>query len=147
MRRLADDAQAPLDPLLEEDAPPLPGTGSRAFWIGLIVVSLSLVSGLATYLILTGLTPIVPRNEVVLGVLFINLLLVIAMVVVIAVQAVGLAARLAQEGGGRPPACAHRRAVQPHHGAAGAAAGGRRHHHVLALARQLVQPPDHRRSS
>ena len=70
------DAQAPLDPLLEEGGPPLPGTGSRAFWIGLVVVSLSLVSGLATYLILTGLTPIVPRNEVVLGVLFVNLLLV-----------------------------------------------------------------------
>jgi two-component system nitrogen regulation sensor histidine kinase NtrY len=68
----------------------LPGTGSRAFWTGLITVSLSLVSGLATYLILTGLTPIVPRNEVVLGVLFINLLLVVAMVVVIAVQVAGL---------------------------------------------------------
>jgi len=89
LRRMAEETQTPLDPL-EEDAPPLPGTGSRAFWIGLIVVSLSLVSALATYLILTGLTPIVPRNEIVLGVLSINLLLVIAMVVVIAVQAVGL---------------------------------------------------------
>jgi two-component system nitrogen regulation sensor histidine kinase NtrY len=84
------EAATPLDPLLEEQAPALPGTGSRAFWVGLVVVSLSLISGLATYLILTGLTPIVPRNEVVLGVLFINLLLVIAMVVVIAVQAAGL---------------------------------------------------------
>ena len=55
-----------------------------------MVVCLSLVSGLATYLILTGLTPIVPRNEIVLGVLFVNLLLVIAMVAVIAVQAAGL---------------------------------------------------------
>ena len=90
LRRMAEDTPAPLEPLFEEDAQPLPGTGSRAFWIGLIVVSLSLISALATYLILTGLTPIVPRNEIVLGVLFINLLLVIAMVVVIAVQAVGL---------------------------------------------------------
>ena len=72
----------------------LPGTGSRAFWTGLLIVSLSLISGLATYLILTGLTPIVPRNEVVLGVLFINLLLVVAMVVVIAVQMAGLWRRL-----------------------------------------------------
>src|SRR6185295_5195187 len=71
-------------------AAPLPGTGSRAFWTGLLIVSLSLISGLATYLILTGLTPIVPRNEVVLGVLFINVLLALAMVVVITVQAVGL---------------------------------------------------------
>ena len=90
VRRLAADTQSPLDPLLEENAPALPGTGSRAFWGGLIVVSLSLVSALATYLILTGLTPIVPRNEVVLGVLFTNLLLMIAMVAAIAVQAVGL---------------------------------------------------------
>ncbi len=90
LRRLATENPAPLDPLLDENAPELPGTGSRAFWIGLIVVSLSLVSGLATYLILTGLTPIVPRNEVVLGVLFANVLLALAMVVVIAVQVVGL---------------------------------------------------------
>jgi two-component system nitrogen regulation sensor histidine kinase NtrY len=91
VQRLANiDAQAPIDPLLEEDGAPLPGTGSRAFWVGSIIVCLSLVSGLATYLILTGLTPIVPRNEVVLGVLFINMLLVIAMIMVIAVQGVGL---------------------------------------------------------
>jgi two-component system, NtrC family, nitrogen regulation sensor histidine kinase NtrY len=90
VRRLATSTQAPLDPLLDENAPVLPGTGSRAFWIGLVVVSLSLISGLATYLILTGMTPIVPRNEIVLGVLFTNVLLAIAMIVVIAVQAIGL---------------------------------------------------------
>jgi two-component system nitrogen regulation sensor histidine kinase NtrY len=73
-----------------DDAPPLPGTSDRAFWVGLLIVSLSVVSGLATYLILTGLTPIVPRNEVVLSVLVINAVLVVAMVVVIAVQIVGL---------------------------------------------------------
>jgi two-component system nitrogen regulation sensor histidine kinase NtrY len=79
-----------LEPLVDDNAAPLPGTGSRAFWTGLVIVCLSLISGLATYLILTGLTPIVPRNEVVLGVLLINLLLVVAMVVVIAVQMAGL---------------------------------------------------------
>ena len=82
-------AADPLDPL-PENAPPLPGTSDRAFWIGLVVVSLSVVSGFATYLILTGLTPIVPRNDVVLNALIVNALLVIAMVVVIAVQAIGL---------------------------------------------------------
>src|ERR1700694_3279523 len=46
LRRLATDSQPPLDPLLEENAPQLPGTGNRAFWVGLVVVSLSLVSGL-----------------------------------------------------------------------------------------------------
>jgi two-component system nitrogen regulation sensor histidine kinase NtrY len=91
LQQLANiDAQAPADPLLEDGGPALPGTGSRAFWVGSVIVGLSLVSGLATYLILTGLTPIVPRNEIVLGVLFVNLLLVIAMVAVIAVQAIGL---------------------------------------------------------
>src|SRR6185436_10660362 len=91
VRQLANlDAQAPADPLLEEGGPRLPGAGSRAFWIGSVVVGLSLVSGFATYLILTGLTPIVPRNEIVLGVLFVNQPLVIAMVALIAVQATGL---------------------------------------------------------
>jgi len=79
----------PLDPL-PEDAPPLPGTSDRAFWIGLVVVTLSVVSGLATYLILTGLTPIAPGTEVALSALIVNGILVIAMIVVIAVQVFGL---------------------------------------------------------
>jgi two-component system nitrogen regulation sensor histidine kinase NtrY len=79
----------PLEPLAE-NAPQLPGTSDRAFWTGLVVVSLSVASGLATYLILTNRTPIEPVTEIVLSVLIINMLLVIAMVVVIAVQAVGL---------------------------------------------------------
>jgi two-component system, NtrC family, nitrogen regulation sensor histidine kinase NtrY len=79
----------PLDPL-SDNAPPLPGTSDRAFRIGLIVVSLSVISGLATYLLLTGLTPIRPHRGLVLYALFINLVLVIAMVAVIAVQAAGL---------------------------------------------------------
>ena len=61
-----------------------------AFWIGLVVVSLSVVWALATFLILTNLTPIAPREELVYVVLFVNLLLVIAMVAVIAVHIVGL---------------------------------------------------------
>ena len=82
-------SQSLLEPLAE-DGPSLPGTSGRAFWVGLIVVSLSVISGLATYLILTGLTPIVPRNDVVLTALIINVLLVIAMVAVIAWQMIGL---------------------------------------------------------
>ena len=51
-----------------------PDGGSRIpFKLGLIVVVASLCSGLATYLILTGLTPIVPTHRVVVGVLLINL--------------------------------------------------------------------------
>ena len=51
---------------------------------------LSLCSGLATYLILTGLTPIKPTDNVVVGVLFINLVLVLAMIAIIAWQVIGL---------------------------------------------------------
>jgi two-component system, NtrC family, nitrogen regulation sensor histidine kinase NtrY len=79
-----------LEPLAEDDAPALPGTSDRAFRIGLVVVSLSMVSALATYLILSNLAPIAPSDEVVLYALFTNLVLVIAMVVVIAFQGTGL---------------------------------------------------------
>jgi two-component system, NtrC family, nitrogen regulation sensor histidine kinase NtrY len=60
------------------------------FTLGLITVVLSLCSGLATYLILTGLTPIVPTHRVVVGVLLINTALVLAMIVIIAWQVTGL---------------------------------------------------------
>ena len=90
VHRLTAETQAPLDPLLDANAPPLPGTSSRAFWVGLIVVCLSVVSALSTFLILTNLTPVVPREHVVYIVLFVNLLLVIAMVAVITVHGVGL---------------------------------------------------------
>ncbi|CAN1721361.1 Nitrogen regulation protein NtrY [Hyphomicrobium sp. 1Nfss2.1] len=63
----------------------------RAFWIGLVLVLLSLVSAFATYLILTGLTPIPPRNEVVLGVLALNIVLIVAMIALLTWQVLGLA--------------------------------------------------------
>ncbi len=66
------------------------GGSHWAFWTGLVVVVLSLVSGLATYLILTGLSPIPPRNEVVLVALLINILLIVAMFAVLGMQAMGL---------------------------------------------------------
>lgn len=66
------------------------GASDRAFWVGLVVMVLSLISGLSTYLIVTGLAPIAPRNDVVLTVLLINILLVLAMMTVLAVQGVGL---------------------------------------------------------
>ena len=59
----------------------------RGFWLGLTVVVLSLVSALATYLILTGLTPIAPSNDVVVSVLFLNVVLIVAMLAVISWQA------------------------------------------------------------
>jgi len=65
-------------------------SGRIPFTLGLIVMVLSLCSGLATYLILTGLTPILPTHQVVVGVLLINSLLVLAMVMIIAWQVSGL---------------------------------------------------------
>jgi len=90
VRRMAADTTSPLDPLTDANTPPLPGTGSRAFWVGLVVVSVSVVWALVTFLILTNLTPIAPREGVVYVVLLVNVLLVIAMIAVIAVQIAGL---------------------------------------------------------
>ncbi len=61
-----------------------------SFWIGLVIVVLALMSGFATYVILTGLTSIVPTNDVVFLVLFINALAVTAMLGVIVWQMWGL---------------------------------------------------------
>jgi two-component system, NtrC family, nitrogen regulation sensor histidine kinase NtrY len=68
----------------------LPGTDERSFAIGLVIVVFALFSGLATYLILNGMTPIVPRDEVVTRVLLVNLLLILAMIASVSVQVQGL---------------------------------------------------------
>lgn len=69
---------------------PLLDPSERAFWIGLSVVMLSIVSALSTYLILTGLTPISPSSGVVYAVLAVNTVLIIAMIAVISLQVRGL---------------------------------------------------------
>ena len=66
------------------------GSSRIPFKLGLVVVVASLCSGFATYLILTGLTPIVPTHGVVVGVLLINAMLVLAMIFIIAWQVTGL---------------------------------------------------------
>ena len=71
-------------------APPSRTRRRLPFTLGLITMVLSLCSGLATYLILTGLTPIIPNHTVVVGMLMINLALVLAMVLIIAWQVSGL---------------------------------------------------------
>jgi two-component system nitrogen regulation sensor histidine kinase NtrY len=87
-------ASAPAEP--DQAAPDGASSAQRparrrlTFTLGLITVVLSLCSGLATYLILTGLTPIMPTDNVVVVVLFINLLLVLAVIVIIAWQVTGL---------------------------------------------------------
>jgi len=77
-------------------------TGKPIFFLGLILVALSLISGLATYLILTGLTPIVPTHSVVVTVLLINAVLALGMISLIAWQVTGLwIARRRQAAGAR----------------------------------------------
>jgi len=73
-----DDQSAALNP------------SDRAFWLGLAVVVAASVSALASYLILTGLTWITPRNSVVLTALTINIALILAMFGIIVWQARGL---------------------------------------------------------
>lgn len=73
------------------DEPPSPlNPSDRAFWIGLTIVGLSIVSALVSYLILTGLTSIAPRNELVWAALAINVVLILAMLAVIIWQIIGL---------------------------------------------------------
>ena len=64
--------------------------GKPFFLLGVALVALSITAGLATYLILTGLTPIVPTHSVVVTVLLINAVLVLGMVALIAWQVWGL---------------------------------------------------------
>ncbi len=74
--------------LIEEGESPL-NPSDRAFWTGLVVVVLSVISALASYVILTGLTPITPRNELVWIALLINVALILAMLIIIVTQLIG----------------------------------------------------------
>jgi two-component system nitrogen regulation sensor histidine kinase NtrY len=62
----------------------------RMFRAGLIIVILSILSGLLTYFVLTGLTPITPTHEVVITVWLINGVLITAMITIVALQLFGL---------------------------------------------------------
>jgi two-component system nitrogen regulation sensor histidine kinase NtrY len=85
------DAAGPLEgPVVHDDTPRLPGTDDRALSFGLIVVGASVVWGLMTYLILTGLTPIVPRGPIVAIMVSVNIVLIVAMIAIIWVQIRGL---------------------------------------------------------
>jgi two-component system, NtrC family, nitrogen regulation sensor histidine kinase NtrY len=77
-------------PMVQDDAPPLPGTDEKAFSFGLSVVVASLLWGLATYLIMTGLTPVVPRNDIVALMIAVNVILICAMIAILWVQIRGL---------------------------------------------------------
>lgn len=86
---VADNNRGAEDLATLERGSPLLDPTDRAFWTGFVVMALSVTSALLTYLILTGLTPIVPRDEVVLIALAINFVLLIAMLAIIAYQVYG----------------------------------------------------------
>jgi two-component system nitrogen regulation sensor histidine kinase NtrY len=87
---LPDTARmSPAVALMEERATAL-NPSDRAFWFGLGVVLLSLVSALVSYLILTGLTAIAPRNEYVWAALAVNAILILTMFATISWQVLGL---------------------------------------------------------
>ncbi|MEZ5900903.1 MAG: ATP-binding protein [Hyphomicrobium sp.] len=75
--------------IIEEEWGPL-NPSEKTSLVGLVIVILSMISALLSYLILTGLTTIAPRNEVVWAALATNVVLILAMLAVIARQAIGL---------------------------------------------------------
>jgi len=85
----ADRSRLSAAALMEEGATSL-NPSDRAFWFGLGVVLLSMLSALASYMILTGLTAITPRNEYVWTALAINVLLILTMLTIVVWQALGL---------------------------------------------------------
>lgn len=86
----SDDASPPSQEPVPDNPPVNEGAKSFTFRIGMVVVVLSLLSGFSTYLILTGLTPIVPTHYVVVTVLLINVVLVLAMIGIITWQVLEL---------------------------------------------------------
>ena len=56
-------------------------------WLGATVVVFALVSALVTFLVLSGVTPVVPVHEVVVGVFVLNALLILLLLVIVAFEA------------------------------------------------------------
>ena len=56
-------------------------------WLGATVVCFALVSGLATFLVLAGATPVAPVHEVVLGLFVLNGFLILLLLVIVAIEA------------------------------------------------------------
>ncbi len=88
IRRATAPSVTALD--LLEGRSPLLDPSRRMFVVGLVTVVLSLISAFAMFLLLTGLTPFVPTNEVVFWALVVNIALILAMVGVVASQVSGL---------------------------------------------------------
>jgi len=77
-------------PAKQQLAPSFTRGSRKAVAFGALIVALAVLSGLATFLILTGLTPIVPTHVVVVTTLFVNGVLVLVLVGLIGFEVVRL---------------------------------------------------------
>ena len=91
------------------------GSGGSALWPS----SRPSASALATFLILAGLTPVLPTHDVVLTVFGVNAILVLFLLGMVAWQRQDTAPGAARRRRRRGAARAHRQAVRPDRGAAG----------------------------
>src|SRR5690606_27134674 len=82
------DSAAKLDPAVP--APLLRAARSWTSWFAPAAILLALLSALATFLVLTGLTPIAPTHEVVVSVLLGNAIIALVLIAVLAGEFVGL---------------------------------------------------------
>ena len=55
-------------------------------WVGAVVVVLALVSALVTFMVLSGVTPIAPVHEVVVGVFILNALLILLLLIIVGIE-------------------------------------------------------------
>ena len=77
-------------PVVHELAPSVPRAPGKTGMVGAVAVTLAILSGFATFLILTGLTPISPTHKVVVTTLLVNGVLVVMLVGLITYQVIGL---------------------------------------------------------
>jgi two-component system, NtrC family, nitrogen regulation sensor histidine kinase NtrY len=82
------DSAAKLDPAVP--APLMRAVRSWTSWFAPAAIVLALLSALATFLVLTGLTPIAPTHEVVVSVLLGNAIIAMVLIAVLAGEFVGL---------------------------------------------------------
>ncbi len=89
-RSLREASTAALSSYDREDDVRQRRKGRRMFQAGLLIVILSILSGLCTYFVLTGLTSIAPTHYVVITVWLINGVLITAMLAIVGLQLFGL---------------------------------------------------------
>jgi two-component system, NtrC family, nitrogen regulation sensor histidine kinase NtrY len=77
-------------------------------WAALALVVVGLITGILTFMVLTGLTPIVPSEEVISGLLMANIVVVVLMAILVAIQ---VSALLIARNRGTPGAGLHIRLI------------------------------------